>query len=123
MAQDHGGENVTNTLADWTDAAATISAPNQLLIEGAHTDSLSGERFSAINPATGEAITEVALGGAGDIDVAVKSARAAFEDGRWSQRSPRDRGQVLIRLAELIHANTEELQLLDTLDVGKPIRY
>ena len=123
MAQDHGGENVTNTLADWTDAAATISAPNQLLIEGAHTDSLSGERFSAINPATGEAITEVALGGAGDIDVAVKSARAAFEDGRWSQRSPRDRGQVLIRLAELIHANTEELQLLETLDVGKPIRY
>ena len=44
------------------------------------------------------------------------AARAAFDDGRWSQRSPRDRGQILIRLAELIRENTEELQLLETVE-------
>lgn len=114
---------MTKTLTDWKEAADAIAAPNQMVIDGEHADSLSGERFTAINPATGEAITEVALGGPEDIDVAVTAARAAFDDGRWSQLTPRDRGQVLIRLAELIHSNSEELQLLETLDVGKPIRY
>jgi len=114
---------VTRTLAEWTQAAASATPPSQLLIDGELTDSRSGERFPAINPATGSTVADVALGGAEDIDVAVRAARAAFEDGRWSQRSPRDRGQILIRLAELIHANSEELQLLETLDVGKPIRY
>jgi len=94
-----------------------------MLINGEHIDARSGERFAATNPATGTTITEVALGDAADIDTAVTSARMAFDDGRWSQRSPRDRGQALIRLAELIHANADELQLLETLDVGKPIRY
>jgi acyl-CoA reductase-like NAD-dependent aldehyde dehydrogenase len=114
---------VTRTLAEWTDAAAAVAPPRQLLIDGELTDSQSGERFPAINPATGEAITDVALGDAADIDAAVAAARVSFEDGRWSGRAPRDRGQVLIRLAELVHSNAEELQLLETLDVGKPIRY
>jgi acyl-CoA reductase-like NAD-dependent aldehyde dehydrogenase len=114
---------MTKTLAEWTDAAAQIAAPRQLLVDGELIDARSGERFPAVNPATGEAITQVALGDAADIDAAVQAARASFEDGRWSRRTPRERGQVLIRLAELIQANVEELQLLETLDVGKPIRY
>jgi acyl-CoA reductase-like NAD-dependent aldehyde dehydrogenase len=114
---------MTNTLADWTNAAATIKAPHQLLIDGELTEAVSGERFPAINPATGDTITEVALGDVADIDAAVKAARTSYEDGRWSRRSPRDRGQILVKLAELIQYNTEELQLLETLDVGKPIRY
>jgi acyl-CoA reductase-like NAD-dependent aldehyde dehydrogenase len=114
---------MTKTLAEWASAAADIVAPRQLLINGELTDALSGERFPAVNPATGDSITEVALGDAPDIDIAVNAARSSFDDGRWSRRSPRDRGQILIRLAELIEANTEELQLLETLDVGKPIRY
>lgn len=114
---------MTTTLGEWTEAAAAIAAPRQLLIDGELVDARSGERFSAINPATGGSITDVALGDAADVDAAVAAARVSFEDGRWSGRSPRDRGQVLIRLAELIHAHAEELQLLETLDVGKPIRY
>jgi acyl-CoA reductase-like NAD-dependent aldehyde dehydrogenase len=114
---------VTRTLAEWADAAAAVAPPRQLLIDGELTDSQSGERFPAINPATGGSIADVALGDAADIDAAVAAARVSFEDGRWSGRAPRDRGQVLIRLAELIHSNAEELQLLETLDVGKPIRY
>lgn len=114
---------MTKTLVHWSEAAEAVEAPNQLLIDGKKIDAVSGERFAVTNPATGETITEVALGDAADIDVAVNAARTAFEDGRWANRSPRDRGQVLISLAELIEAHTEELQLLETLDVGKPIRY
>lgn len=52
---------------------------------------------------------------------AVASARAAFDDGRWRDLPPRQRGQVLCRLAELIREHSDELALLETLDVGKPI--
>ncbi|MEN8040605.1 MAG: aldehyde dehydrogenase family protein, partial [Actinomycetota bacterium] len=114
---------MTRTLADWTEAAAEVDAPDQLFINGERVDSASGKRFAAVNPATGDTIADVALGDAQDIDVAVKAARAAFDDGRWAGRSPRERGQILIELAGLIEANSEELQLLETLDVGKPIRY
>ncbi|MDK1018214.1 MAG: aldehyde dehydrogenase [Actinomycetota bacterium] len=114
---------MTRTLSEWSEAAAAVDAPSQLFIDGEHVDALSGERFAAVNPATGETITEVALGGAADIDAAVDSARTAFEDGRWANLAPRDRGQVLIKLAGCIEDNAEELQLLETLDVGKPIRY
>lgn len=114
---------MTQTLADWSAAATAIAVPNRLLINGEHVDAVSGERFATVNPATGEVITEVALGDAADIDAAVNAARSVFEDGRWASLSPRDRGRVLITLAELIEAHTEELQLLETLDVGKPVRY
>jgi acyl-CoA reductase-like NAD-dependent aldehyde dehydrogenase len=123
LAPDHREPIVSNTLTDWTDAAANVAAPRQLLIDGELTDAVSGKRYPAINPATGTVIADVALGDAADIDAAVQAARAAFDDGRWSQRSPRDRGQVLIRLGELISLKSKELQLLETLDVGKPIRY
>lgn len=111
------------TLAEWTDAAASVTPRNRIFIEGEWVDAADGATFETINPATGEAITSVAEGGPADIDAAVASARAAFEDGRWSNLSPRDRGQALVRLAGLIESNADELQLLETLDVGKPIRY
>ena len=111
------------TLEDWTLAAESVTPRNDILIDGEWREALSGERFDTVNPATGETITRVASGEAGDINDAVQSARAAFEDGRWSGLAPRDRGQALIKLAELIDARGEELQLLETLDVGKPVRY
>ena len=63
----------------------------------------------------------MAKGGAADIDRAVVSARAAFEDGRWSGKTPAERKAVLLTLADLIRENLTELALLDTLDMGKPI--
>jgi len=111
------------TLAEWTEAAASVQPRNQLLIDGSFVDAASGSVFDTINPATGQPITAVAEGDVADIDLAVHAARSAFDDGRWAGLSPRDRGQTLIRLAELIESNAEELQLLETLDVGKPIRY
>ncbi len=93
----------------------------QAFIDGAFRDAASGETFATENPATGEVITNVAAGGQADIDLAVAAARRSFDDGRWSRRSPADRKQVLLRFADLIEANTEELAILDALEAGKPI--
>jgi acyl-CoA reductase-like NAD-dependent aldehyde dehydrogenase len=111
------------TVEDWRSAAAELRPPTELLIDGSWSEATSGRRFASVNPATGEAIAEVAEGAAPDIDRAVGAARRAFDDGRWSRLAPRERGQALVRLAALIEANGEELQLLETLDVGKPVRY
>jgi acyl-CoA reductase-like NAD-dependent aldehyde dehydrogenase len=111
------------TLEDWSMAAASVNPRNDILIDGEWREARAGERFDSVNPATGETITAVASGQVEDINDAVESARTAFEDGRWSGLAPRDRGQALIKLAELIDAHGEELQLLETLDVGKPVRY
>jgi len=113
----------TKTLEEWTQAADDVTPRGDIFIDAEWRESVSGSRFATVNPATGETIADVASGSTEDVDAAVRSARTAFEDGRWSTLAPRDRGQVLIKLAELIEANGEELQLLETLDVGKPIRY
>ena len=65
----------------------------------------------------------VARGAAADIDAAVASARTAFDSGRWAHQSPAARKRVLLRFAEKIVAAKEELALLETLDMGKPIAH
>ncbi|MDT9046854.1 aldehyde dehydrogenase family protein, partial [Escherichia coli] len=59
--------------------------------------------------------------GEAEVELAVRSARQAFDAGVWSQRTPSERKQVLLRLAELILANRDELALLDSLNMGKPV--
>ncbi|NHZ70892.1 MAG: aldehyde dehydrogenase family protein [Proteobacteria bacterium] len=113
----------TKTLEEWSAAAEAIEPRTNILIDGEWQESHSGDRFETVNPATGLTIADVASGATEDVDAAVRSARTAFADGRWSNLAPRERGQVLIKLAELIEYHGEELQLLETLDVGKPIRY
>jgi gamma-glutamyl-gamma-aminobutyraldehyde dehydrogenase len=90
-------------------------------IDGRFIAAQSGEQFVTENPATGEPLAEIAAGGDADIDAAVRVGRAAFDDGRWSRRSPGDRKAILLRLAELMEANAEELATLDCLEAGKPI--
>ncbi len=111
------------TREEWSAEAAALTPPRNIFIDGEWREAHSGERFATVNPATGETIADIASGTVEDINDAVQSARVAFDDGRWSGLAPRDRGQTLIRLAGLIDAHGEELQLLETLDVGKPIRY
>ena len=66
-------------------------------------------------------LAQVAACAEAEVDLAVRSARQAFEAGVWSQRTPAERKQVLLRLAELILANRDELALLDSLNMGKPV--
>jgi len=91
------------------------------LIDGDFRPAASGLTFTTENPATGRPIAEVAAGDAVDIDAAVSAARRAFDDGRWSRRSPAERKAVLLRFADLIEADLEDLATLDALEAGKPI--
>jgi aldehyde dehydrogenase (NAD+) len=93
-----------------------------LLIGGKWQDSVSGKTFETLNPATGEVICQVAEGDKADIDLAVKAARKAFEDGPWAKMNASDRGRLLNRLADLIERHQEELATLESLDNGKPLR-
>jgi gamma-glutamyl-gamma-aminobutyraldehyde dehydrogenase len=92
-----------------------------LFIDGAFRPALSGRRFVTENPADGQPLAEVAAGDAADVDLAVGAARRAFDDGRWSRMAPADRKAVLLRFADRIEANADELATLDALEGGKPI--
>src|SRR5580704_1521691 len=91
-----------------------------LLIDGKRVPALSGRYFDTLNPATEQVIARVAEADAADIDAAVRSARAAFE-GAWGHMRAADRGHALLRLADLILQNIDELVELESLDAGKPI--
>ena len=90
-------------------------------IDGGFVPAASGRTFSAVNPATGKVLAEVAACDAADVDLAVAAARRAFEDGRWSGLRPLDRKRILQRFAALIREHREELALTETLNMGKPI--
>ena len=94
--------------------------PKQLLIDGQWVDAISGQRFKTYNPATGDTLAEIALGDERDIDRAVAAARKAF-NGPWSRFTPAERQAVMLKLAELIEQEFDDLALADTLEMGKPI--
>ncbi|MGV3572399.1 MAG: aldehyde dehydrogenase family protein [Ramlibacter sp.] len=92
----------------------------QLFIGGEFTDALSGETAATLNPHDNSVIAEVAMAGAADVDRAVAAAQQAF--AAWSRRPAAERGRILLRLADLVEANAEELARLETLDTGHPLR-
>ncbi|HEV8018719.1 MAG TPA: aldehyde dehydrogenase [Steroidobacteraceae bacterium] len=105
----------------WHERARMLEIRTQAFIDGRYLDAASGATFDCINPATGKLLARVAAGDAEDINRAVISARAAFRKGNWGQLSPARRKKILLRFADLIREHTEELALLETLDMGKPI--
>jgi gamma-glutamyl-gamma-aminobutyraldehyde dehydrogenase len=108
---------------DWINRAREARFDGRAWIDGARRDSVAGETFVKTSPIDGRTLGPVARGRAADIDAAVKSARAAFEDGRWAGKSPAARKKLLQRFADKIAAAKDELALLETLDMGKPIQY
>lgn len=102
-------------------ATAPTIRQTGILIGDEFRPSVSGKTFQTINPATEEVICEVAEGDAADVDLAVHAARAAFETGPWSRMDARERGRLMLRLADLAERNLDELASLETLDNGKPI--
>ena len=103
-------------------AAAGLKAPirHQLFIDGRFVDAESGETLASLNPHDNSKIADIALAGKADIDRAVAAAQRAFP--AWSRMSGADRGRILLKLADLIEANTEELARLESLDTGHPLR-
>ncbi|KAL1159545.1 hypothetical protein V6Z11_A07G004600 [Gossypium hirsutum] len=91
----------------------------KLFINGNFVDSVSGKTFEAIDPRTGEAITRVSKGDKEDVDLAVKAARFAFDNGPWPRLSGSERGRILMKLADLIEENIEEIASLDAINADK----
>ena len=108
---------------DWRLRAQDLAFDGRALINGQRVAAASGATVDKHSPVDGRLLGAVARGGQPDIDAAVASARAAFDDGRWAHQSPAARKQVLLRFAERILAAGDELALLETLDMGKPIQY
>lgn len=102
--------------------AAKLNLRTQAFIDGAFRDSISGNTFATTNPSTGKLLANVAACDSQDVDLAVASAKKAFEDGRWSKLSPGERKHVLLRFAQLIEDNAHELAVIESLDSGKPIQ-
>jgi len=109
------------TTTDWQATASELHIESRAYINGRFVDALSGQTRPTLNPANGKTLAEVVNCGPEDAEIAVKSARAAFESGVWSNMAPMDRKMVLVRWAELIENHRDELALLECLDVGKPI--
>jgi len=100
--------------------AALAGNSQCLLIDGKHVPSRSERTFELVNPATGELLARVAHGGSEDVELAVAAARRAFENRLWRQMSGNDRANLLLKLAELIEKEADELAVLECLNNGKP---
>ncbi len=108
---------------DWHARAAALRIDGRILIDGQRRDAASGQAFDCVSPIAGRVLGSVARGAQADVDAAVASARRAFDDARWAGKPPAARKRVLQRFAEAILAARDELALLETLDMGKPIQF
>ena len=111
------------TASSWHDRAAAVTPDGRALIGGQRVWALGGQQFDNRSPIDGRSLGMVARCDGQDIDAAVASARAAFEARAWAGKAPAQRKRVLIKFADLIQQHGAELALLETLDMGKPIKY
>jgi acyl-CoA reductase-like NAD-dependent aldehyde dehydrogenase len=114
--------SAAETLDDWRELASGLEIRNKAFINGEFVDAASGETYASVNPADGSEIVAIASCDTEDVDRVVKAARDAFESGVWSQVAPARRKRTLQKFAQNMRDNKEELALLESLDVGKPIR-
>lgn len=105
---------------EWTSRLGSLRYPTDLLINGKWQR--GDQRLEVVSPIDGSIVTEVAAADAATVDEAVRVARRAFEDGRWSGLPPAERKAVLVRWSQLCHEHREDLALLHALEMGKPAR-
>jgi aldehyde dehydrogenase (NAD+) len=99
---------------------AAAPAPTRLFIGGEFVDAAEGATFAVRNPHDDGHLADVAEARAEDVDRAVAAARSAFP--AWSTAAAAERGRLLLRLADAVEANAEELARLESTDTGHPIR-
>jgi gamma-glutamyl-gamma-aminobutyraldehyde dehydrogenase len=102
--------------------AGVIDLPHQAVIDGRLQPSVTGRAFDNVTPRNGTVLNRVAECDAGDVDAAVTAARRAFDDGRWCSLHYREKKRILFALADLMERDAETLAVLESLDVGKPIK-
>ena len=105
----------------WEALASGLEFRSRAFIDGRFVDAASGRTFAATSPIDGRELAQVARCESVDADRAVAAGRRAFVAGDWADAPPKHRKKVLLRLADLMEANADELALLDSLDMGKPV--
>ena len=110
-----------NTKIDWHARAKALNIDGRAFINGKRVDALDRVKFECYSPIDNRKLADIASCAIADIDLAVAAARHAFDAGVWSNLNPRERKKTMIRFADLMLENREELALLETLDMGKPI--
>ena len=110
-------------MAQWHERASALKIDGRAFIGGHRVWANAGQQFENVSPVDGRKLGMMARCDGADVDAAVAAARAAFEDRRWAGKAPAARKRVLIKFAELMLKHSEELALLETLDMGKPIKY
>nr|WP_246085246.1 aldehyde dehydrogenase family protein [Rhizobium glycinendophyticum] len=91
------------------------------LIDGIWQGSADGATFDRISPSHGVVVSRSARGGTAETEAAIAATRRAFDDGKWSRATGKERSTLLLKVADLIEANVERMALLETLESGKPI--
>ncbi|EDQ33626.1 NAD-dependent aldehyde dehydrogenase [Hoeflea phototrophica DFL-43] len=113
--------NQMNIISDQTVALPNKAYQARHFINGVSQDSFDGQKSNRISPSHGVVVSQAALGTAVEAEVAIAAARTAFDDGRWSRMSGKERATILNKVADLIEANVEQMALIETLESGKPI--
>ena len=111
------------TSPTWHDRARDLQIDGRAFINGERVAARSERQFDNHSPIDGRLLGAVARCDGADVDLAVAAARAAFDDGRWASFAPAKRKRILLKFADLMQQNAAELALLETLDMGKPIKY
>ncbi|MEE4461392.1 aldehyde dehydrogenase, partial [Azotobacter chroococcum] len=111
----------TPTRTDWEERARSLTLEGRAFVDGHYLAAVDDATFDCLSPIDGRLLAQVASCDVADAELAVAAARRSFEGGRWSRLAPAKRKAVMIRLAELLEIHREELALLETLDMGKPI--
>jgi betaine-aldehyde dehydrogenase len=89
------------------------------VINGELVDSVSGETYDIVDPTTGEVYAQAPMSGAEDVDRAYAAAATAFDE--WSELTPKDRGNALLKIAQAIEDRVEEINAVECKDTGKPL--
>ncbi len=110
------------TREDWQALADALRPETRAFIDGRYVDAASGATFDCHSPIDGRLLGRVAKGGEEDIQRAVAAARRSFEAGVWARAKPAHRKRVMQKFAQLVEAHADELALLESLDMGKPVR-
>ena len=113
--------NAPHTRDSWQSLANGLSIRTQAFIDGKYVDAASGKTFDCVSPIDGRSLGHVAECEAEDIERAVIAARRSFDSGVWSEAKPTWRKKVLLKFAQLIEQHGDELALLESLDMGKPV--
>lgn len=112
---------LTTPPIDWHQRAGQLKIDPRAFLNGERVDVHGWGRFNSVNPQDGSIVASLPSCGQAEVDGAVAGSRAAFQQGAWSQRSPHERGRVLLKLADALESNQEELALLDSLEMGMPM--